>query len=410
MNLRSTFARHVLLALGAVGVVATGCLSEEEAMMEMDEAAQAATATRIEAESQSWSTSSGDGFDASSSSIRLKANASGDYFRFSKSVAAGEYRVVVRYSQRNIYGNYQLHLNGASVGDLDGYSSSTSDSWRTVTLGTRSLSGNVEFKLVSTGRSSGATDYDLKVDYIELVPTGSGSSTSSTTSSSSSGGGGSGGSGGSGGGGGSGGSGGSTTTGSGGVVDSTIVVRSGQVYDGGGRRFIAGRSLGDGSQSESQKPVFKLENGAVLRNVVLGAPAADGIHTYGNVTLENIVWEDIGEDALTIKESGTVVLNGGSAVNGEDKVFQINAASTFRVSNFRASNAGKFIRQNGGTTFRVDVIIDGCDISHMDEAIFRTDSSTSTVRMTNTRYSDIGDALFIGLSSSRITTSNNTEY
>lgn len=46
----------------------------------------------------------------------------------------------------------------------------------------------------------------------------------------------------------------------------------------------------------------------------------------------------------------------------------------------------------------------------MDEAIFRTDSGTSTVTMTNTRYSDIGDSLFVGLSSSRITTSNNTEY
>ncbi|XXY26472.1 pectate lyase [Sorangium sp. So ce233] len=406
MKLHSTFARHVLLAIGTVGFIATGCLSEEEAMMEMDGVSEAVSATRIEAESQSWSHSSGDGFDASSSTVRLKANASGDHFKFSKSMAAGEYRVVVRYAQRNAYGNYQLEVNGASVGNLDGYSSSTGDSWKTVTLGTRSLSGNVEFKLVCTGKSSSATDHDIKVDYIELVPTGSSSSSGSGSTSSSS----SSGSGGSGGSGGGGGGGGGTVTGSGGVVDSTIVVRAGQTYDGGGRRFIAGSALGDGSQSEGQKPVFKLENGAVLRNVVLGAPAADGIHTYGNVTLENIVWEDIGEDALTVKESGTVVLNGGSAVNGEDKVFQINAASTFRVSNFRASNAGKFIRQNGGTTFKVDVFIDRCDISRMDEAIFRTDSSTSTVSMTNTRYSDIGDSLFIGLSSSRITTSNNTEY
>jgi pectate lyase C len=144
--------------------------------------------------------------------------------------------------------------------------------------------------------------------------------------------------------------------------------------------------------------------------VVIGSPAADGIHTYGNVTLENITWEDVGEDALTIKSSGTVVLNGGAAYNGSDKIFQINAASTFRVSNFTASNAGKFIRQNGGTTYRVDVFIDRCDISNMDEAIFRTDSSNSRVTMTNTRYSDIGDTLFLGVNSSNISTSNNTEY
>ncbi|WP_437322063.1 pectate lyase [Sorangium sp. So ce385] len=206
-----------------------------------------------------------------------------------------------------------------------------------------------------------------------------------------------------------GGSGGSTTTGGGGVVSATIVVKRGETFDGGGKRFIADKDkLGDGSQKEGQKPVFKLEDGAKLKNVVLGAPAADGIHTYGNVTLENIVWEDIGEDAMTIKESGTVVLNGGSAKNGEDKVFQINAASTFRVSNFKAENAGKFIRQNGGTTFKVDVVIDRCDISKMKESIFRTDSSSSSVTMTNTRYSDIGKELFMGVS--KISTSNNTEY
>jgi pectate lyase C len=198
--------------------------------------------------------------------------------------------------------------------------------------------------------------------------------------------------------------------GTGGVVNKTIVVRSGDTFDGRGKRYTAGPAVGDGSQSEGQKPVFKLEDGATLLNVVLGAPAADGIHTHGNVTLKNVVWEDIGEDALTIKKSGTVVLDGGSARNGDDKVFQINAASTFRVSNFRAENAGKFIRQNGGTKYKVQVFIDRCDIAGMDEAIFRTDSKLSTVSMTNTRYSDIGDALFIGVKSSNITTANNTEY
>jgi pectate lyase C len=156
--------------------------------------------------------------------------------------------------------------------------------------------------------------------------------------------------------------------------------------------------------------VFLVEGGGKLINVVLGAPAADGIHTEGNVTLENITWEDIGEDALTIKESGTVILNGGSATKGEDKVFQINAAATFRISNFKASNAGKLIRQNGGSDFKAQVFIDKCDISDMDEAIFRTDSSSSTVSMTNTRYHAIGESLFIGVSSGNITQSNNTEY
>jgi pectate lyase C len=175
-------------------------------------------------------------------------------------------------------------------------------------------------------------------------------------------------------------------------------------------RYRAGPSLGDGSQAEGQQPVFRLENGSRLVNVVLGAPAADGIHTHGDVTLDSIVWEDIGEDALTIKESGTVELSNGSAYNSEDKVFQINAPSTFRVSNFAADRAGKFARQNGDTTFKVDVFIDNCDISNMSESIFRTDSSTSTVTMTNTRYHNIGNTLFYGVNPNNINQSNNTEY
>jgi pectate lyase C len=203
---------------------------------------------------------------------------------------------------------------------------------------------------------------------------------------------------------------GGTSTGNGGVVDLTITVRAGETFDGRGQRYVAGSALGDGSQAEGQKPIFRLEGGARLRNVVLGAPAADGIHCYGDVTLENVTWEDVGEDALTIKESGTVVLDGGAAAKADDKIFQINAPSTFRVSNFRAWDAGKFIRQNGDTTFRVDVVIDRCDISDMEEAIFRTDSSTSTVTMTNTRYSGIGDALFIGVNPANITLAANTAY
>jgi pectate lyase C len=196
----------------------------------------------------------------------------------------------------------------------------------------------------------------------------------------------------------------------GGRLDETFIVKAGETFDGKGQRYSAGPALGDGSQDEDQKPLFQLQPGATLENVVLGSPAADGIHCLGDATLRNIVWEDIGEDAMTIKGKGTVKLDGGSAKNGDDKVFQINAESRFEVSNFTASNAGKFIRQNGGTDFKVEVVIDSCDISNMDEAIFRTDSDSSSVEMKNTRYSKIGDELFIGVSAGNIKQQNNTEY
>jgi pectate lyase C len=184
---------------------------------------------------------------------------------------------------------------------------------------------------------------------------------------------------------------------------------SGTVFDGKCKRYISD-GLGDGSQKEGQQPLFELSSGATLINVVLGAPAADGIHTTGDVTLKNITWQDIGEDAMTVVGEGTVVLDGGSAQKGADKVFQINAPSTFKVSNFVAKDAGKFIRQNGDTEFLVKVFIEHCDISDMKEAVFRTDSSSSTVSMTNSRYSDIGVDLFMGVEAKNITEQNNEEY
>jgi pectate lyase C len=173
------------------------------------------------------------------------------------------------------------------------------------------------------------------------------------------------------------------------VVHETIRVTSG-TFDGGCRRFTAGPELGDGSQDEGQDPVFRVENGATLRNVVIGTNGADGIHVYNGGTIDNVVWMDVGEDALTIKTSGTVNVRNISGFNSDDKFFQINAASTLNVSNCIIRNAGKALRQNGGTTFRINVTFDRCDLNTMDEGIFRTDSSVSTARITNSRVHDAG--------------------
>ena len=136
--------------------------------------------------------------------------------------------------------------------------------------------------------------------------------------------------------------------------------------------------------------MFRVENGATLRNVVIGTNGADGIHTYNGAVLDNIYWMDVGEDAMTIKSSGTTTVRNIEGYNANDKFFQINAASTLNVSNCIIHNAGKALRQNGGTTFRINVTFDGCDINGMNEGIFRTDSSSSTARLTNSRLHDAG--------------------
>ncbi|WP_052417594.1 pectate lyase [Cellvibrio mixtus] len=180
------------------------------------------------------------------------------------------------------------------------------------------------------------------------------------------------------------GSGGSTVN-----VSSTIVVSSG-IYDGGCKVFNATSALGNGSQSEGQKPVFRVENGATLKNVVLGNNAADGIHFYNGGTIDNIRWTNVGEDAMTIKSSGTVNVKNISGYDGSDKFIQVNAASTLNVSNCVVDSMGKFLRQNGGTTFKITVNVDRCQISNMGEGIFRTDSSASTAKITNSRLRNAG--------------------
>lgn len=174
------------------------------------------------------------------------------------------------------------------------------------------------------------------------------------------------------------------------TVSSTIRVSSG-TYDGGCKVFNATSALGDGSQKEGQKPVFIVENGATLKNVILGSNAADGIHFYGSGTIDNIRWTNVGEDAMTVKESGTINIKNISAFAGSDKFFQVNAASTITISNCVVDSMGKFLRQNGGTTFKIGVSVDKCQISNMGEGIFRTDSSTSTAKITNSRLHNAGD-------------------
>mgnify|MGYP001236403960 CR=1 FL=1 len=190
-------------------------------------------------------------------------------------------------------------------------------------------------------------------------------------------------------------------------ISSTIRVTSG-TYDGGCRTFNPTSALGDGSQNESQQPAFRVENGATLRNVIIGNNGVDGIHVYNGGTLDNIRWTNVGEDAITIKSSGTVNVRNISGYNGEDKFIQVNAASTLNVSNCVVDNMGKFLRQNGGTTFKITANVDRCQISNMKEGIFRTDSPSSEARITNSRFRNAG-SICIGRWAS-CTSSGNTNY
>jgi hypothetical protein len=121
-------------------------------------------------------------------------------------------------------------------------------------------------------------------------------------------------------------------------------------FDGGNVRFIGGAALGDGGQDEGQDPMFQLADGATLSNVIIGTPAADGVHCLGTCTLRNVWWQDVGEDAATFKgtaASQTMTVDGGGAMKASDKTFQHNGPGTMIIKNFQASDIGKLYRSCG---------------------------------------------------------------
>ncbi|MYV49813.1 pectate lyase [Streptomyces sp. SID2888] len=151
------------------------------------------------------------------------------------------------------------------------------------------------------------------------------------------------------------------------AVSSTIAVSG--TYDGGLQRYYGSGSLGDGGQSESQSPVFNLADGAVLKNVIIGVPGADGIHCAGSCTLQNVWWEDVGEDAATFKgtsSSATYTVTGGGARKASDKVFQFNGAGKLTVTGgFQVSDFGKLVRSCGNckTQYKRTVVVNDVDVT-----------------------------------------------
>jgi len=128
-------------------------------------------------------------------------------------------------------------------------------------------------------------------------------------------------------------------------VSSTIQVSG--TLDG---RLVRYYGISSGDQDESQPPIFQLSDGAVLKNVIIGTGAGDGVHCTGTCTLQNVWWEDVGEDAATLKGSSTsqvMTVDGGGARSASDKVFQHNGPGRFVVKNFQVSDFGKLYRSCG---------------------------------------------------------------
>jgi len=167
-------------------------------------------------------------------------------------------------------------------------------------------------------------------------------------------------------------------------------------FDGGMKTYCC---IGDGSQNESQDPMFEIANGGTLQNVIIGSPAGDGVHCLGTCTIRNVWWNDIGEDAATFLSTngGTSYVIGGGARSGSDKTFQHNGNGTVNISGFYLNGAGKLYRACGNCTnsYQRNVVINNVLLNNIDMVAGINTNWGDTATMTRITITG-GDATVCG--------------
>ncbi|CAE6539127.1 unnamed protein product [Rhizoctonia solani] len=132
-------------------------------------------------------------------------------------------------------------------------------------------------------------------------------------------------------------------------------------FDGGNVRFDRGSGACQGqNEGGDSDAVFLVQSGGTLQNVVIGANQAEGVHCLGPCNLYNVWFEDVCEDAITIKQtSGQSNIIGGGAKNADDKVVQHNGGGTVKIDSYCVQTFGKLYRSCGNcsTQYKRTVLI-----------------------------------------------------
>jgi hypothetical protein len=117
------------------------------------------------------------------------------------------------------------------------------------------------------------------------------------------------------------------------VTYKSVQVISG-VFDGGMKTYGRGVSCTGQVEGGDADAVFQLENGATLKNAIIGKDQIEGVHCKGSCTIENVWWVDVCEDALSLKGDGNALIKGGGAQSASDKVVQHNGKGTVTIDGF----------------------------------------------------------------------------
>lgn len=118
-------------------------------------------------------------------------------------------------------------------------------------------------------------------------------------------------------------------------------------FDGGMKTYGRGVSCTGQAEGGDADAVFLLENGATLKNVIIGKDQIEGVHCKGSCTIENVWWSEVCEDALSLKGDGNANVKGGGAQGADDKVIQHNGKGTVTIDGFTVDTFGKLYRSCG---------------------------------------------------------------
>ncbi|CAE6460942.1 unnamed protein product [Rhizoctonia solani] len=176
------------------------------------------------------------------------------------------------------------------------------------------------------------------------------------------------------------------------VLKAAQTVTASSPFDGKNLRYSRGVKCGGQKEGGTKDAVFILESGATISNVVIGANQNEGIHCQGPCTIRNVWFEDVCEDAITIRQSsGTSTITGGGAKNAADKVVQHNGGGLVKIDSYCVQDFGKLYRSCGncGTQVKREVqisnviarngkLLAGVNSNYKDVATIDTKSNSYT--------------------------------
>ncbi|KAK1638488.1 pectate lyase A [Colletotrichum phormii] len=124
--------------------------------------------------------------------------------------------------------------------------------------------------------------------------------------------------------------------------------------DFGNKEYDCGRSCNTDVETPSGHPVFVLENGAAISNVIIGAGQVEGVHCRGACTLKNVWFRQACEDAIVLNGNGDILVEGGGVRGGAGNTISHLGRGTATVKDFTAVNVNRLYRScancanNGG--------------------------------------------------------------